>query len=126
MKIEHLAMWTTELDRLKDFYVRFFGVMVSDKYVNPRRAFESYFLSFASGARLEIMRRADLAPREADDRVGLSHVALSVGSTARVDALTQELRSEGYVVVDGPRWTGDGYYESVILDPDGNRIELTE
>lgn len=127
MKIEHLAIWTTELERLKDFYVRFFGAKASNKYVNPGKAFESYFLSFDSGARLEIMRRPDLIPRGAEgNRIGLSHVAFSVGSTERVDMLTEELRHAGYVVADGPRRTGDGYYESVILDPDSNRIELTD
>ena len=43
----------------------------------------------------------------------------------QVDALTGRLQSDGYRVTGLPRWTGDGFYESVILDPDGNRVEIT-
>jgi lactoylglutathione lyase len=42
-----------------------------------------------------------------------------------VDTLTERLRADGYRVVGEPRTTGDGYYESVVLDLDGNRIEIT-
>ena len=58
-------------------------------------------------------------------RMGLTHLAVSVGSQQRVDELTNQLKQDGVEVVDGPRHTGDGYYESVVLDPDGNRIEIT-
>jgi lactoylglutathione lyase len=54
-----------------------------------------------------------------------THLAVTVGSDQGVDELTARLRRDGFEVIDGPRRTGDGYYESVILDPDGNRIEIT-
>jgi lactoylglutathione lyase len=57
--------------------------------------------------------------------MGLTHLAISLGSETAVDELTKKLRSEGVTVLDGPRRTGDGYYESVVLDPEGNRIEIT-
>ncbi|MBN8494960.1 MAG: VOC family protein, partial [Burkholderiales bacterium] len=53
------------------------------------------------------------------------HLAIALGSEAAVDALTAQLRAAGHPVLDGPRRTGDGYYESVVLDPEGNRLELT-
>jgi len=57
---------------------------------------------------------------------GLIHFAISTGSKQTVDHLTEQLRADGYEIVGEPRTTGDGYYESVVLDPEGNRIEITE
>ncbi len=126
MRIEHVAIWTRDLERLRDFYVRFFAARAGERYINPRKAFSSYFLTFGSGARLELMHRPDLGESLADGgRAGMSHLAFSVGSVGEVDAMTERLRAAGLAVVDGPRWTGDGCYESTVLDPDGNRIELT-
>jgi lactoylglutathione lyase len=128
MKIEHVALWTHDLERLKDFYVLYFGAQSNDKYMNTKKGFESYFLSFDSGARLEIMQMPSI-PASLDDReqqfTGYIHIAVAVGGRETVDTLTEQLRQDGYRVVDEPRTTGDGYYESVILDPDGNRIEIT-
>ena len=128
MRIEHIAFWTEDLERLATFYVKYFGAAVGDKYVNSAKGFESLFLSFDDGARIEVMRSSTLHPIKGErgvQRMGLAHMAVSVGSIERVDELTACLRQEGVEVVDGPRRTGDGYYESVILDPDGNRIEVT-
>ena len=128
MHIDHIALWTKDLEQLRAFYARYFDVQVGPKYTNSARQFESYFLSFANGARLEIMSRPGLAvggSSAQDGFIGYAHVAISVGSHALVDALTSRLRADGITVIDGPRTTGDGYYESVVLDPDGNRIELT-
>jgi lactoylglutathione lyase len=126
MRIEHVAVWTTDLERLRNFYVQFFGATAGEKYVNPHKAFASYFLTFESGARLEILHRPELGEPVADgSRTGVSHFAFSVGSVEQVDERTEQLRRAGVPVIDGPRRTGDGYYESVVLDPDGNRIELT-
>ena len=127
MRIDHIAIWAGDLERSKDFYVRFFAAKAGEKYVNHKKAFESYFLQFDSGARLEIMRRPDVEGDDRGaDRIGLAHFAISVGSREAVDRLTETLQAAEIPVVDGPRTTGDGYYESVVLDPDGNRVELTE
>ena len=128
MRIEHVAVWTADLDRLVDFYCGYFGATAGPLYVNPVKGFQSRFLSFESGARIELMASATLNLERTErgaQRFGLAHLALSIGTPRAVDELTQHLRQDGYDVVDGPRRTGDGYYESVVLDPDGNRIEIT-
>ena len=126
--IEHIALWTEDIERLASFYAEYFGASVGPKYTNSSKGFESRFLRFQSGARLELMKTSALRPVKYDPgthRMGLTHLAFSLGSENRVDELTATLRAAGFTIVDGPRRTGDGYYESVILDPDGNRIELT-
>ena len=128
MKIEHVAIWTRELDQLKEFYETYFGATASSKYVNPGTEFESYFLSFSSGARLELMQSpnvADLSDSSGVQPVGYAHLAFSVGFREQVERLTAELSAAGYKVASAPRFTGDGYFESVVLDPDGNRVEIT-
>jgi lactoylglutathione lyase len=127
MRIEHVAIWTTDLARCKHFYSSYFGATAGPTYLNPAKGFESCFLSFADGARLEAMTTTTLpliGLTPGVQRLGLTHLAISVGSERLVDQLTQRLRDDGIAVVDGPRRTGDGYYESVIIDPDGNRIEI--
>jgi len=130
MPIEHVALWTADLERLRAFYETYFGAQSGPKYTNPAKAFESYFLRFESGARLELMHVPELIDpgdqAETARRVGLTHLAFSVGAQAAVETLTERLRADGYRVVGEPRHTGDGYYESAVLDPDGNRIEITE
>ncbi len=128
MKIEHLALWTADLERARAFYTTHFGATANALYHNPRTGFRSYFLTFADGARLELMQRADIAARPGDptrETLGLAHFAVSLGSEAAVDTLTARFAAAGVPVLSAPRRTGDGYYESVVLDPDGNRIELT-
>ena len=128
MRIEHVAFWTEDVDRLAEFYATYFGAMAGPKYVNLAKRYESRFLSFEGGARIEVMRSSVLDPVKHErgaQRMGLAHLAIEVGSKQRVDDLTSRLIEDGFEVVDGPRHTGDGYYESVVLDPDGNRIEVT-
>jgi lactoylglutathione lyase len=128
IRIEHIALWTRDIERLVAFYCTYFEAKAGDRYVNSIKGFESRFVSFSSGARLEIMRTTSLHPVEHDpgaQRMGLTHLALSVGSEDQVNQLTGRMRNDGYPVVDGPRRTGDGYYESVVLDPDGNRLEIS-
>jgi lactoylglutathione lyase len=128
MRIEHIAFWTTDLERFKGFYTTYFGAGAGADYVNPAKGFESCFLSFPDGARIEAMKTTTLSPviiEPGAQRMGLAHLAVSVGSEKGVDSLTQRLREDGFPILDGPRRTGDGNYESVTLDPDGNRIEIT-
>lgn len=128
MKIEHLAIWTFDLERLKTFYQKYFAAEAGDKYHNANKDFESYFLSFGNGCRLEIMKKPGIhkSPNNIiEEYSGLIHFAIAVGSRNAVDDLTNQIRSDGYTIIGEPRTTGDGYYESAILDPDGNRIEIT-
>jgi lactoylglutathione lyase len=126
MHIEHIAVWTHRLEELTAFYVRFFGAHPGPPYRSAKRPFDSCFLSFDGGPRLELMRLPDLAARAGrDPRVGLAHFAIRVGTPTAVDGLTAHLASAGVVVESQPRTTGDGYYESVVLDPDGNLVEIT-
>ena len=128
MHIEHLAVWTKNLERMKEFYETYFNATSNSLYVNQKKQFKSYFLTFDSGARLELMQRPDIQTKQVPDGkevYGYAHLAISVGSEEKVNKLTKRLQKDGYPVLDGPRRTGDGYYESVVTDPDGNRIEIT-
>jgi lactoylglutathione lyase len=128
MHLEHVAIWTRDLERLRRFYEQYFEACAGPKYTNAGKQFESYFLSFDGGARLELMRLPTVVESAANHDApltGFTHLAVSVGSQEKVDVLTARLKADGYRVVDGPRRTGDGYYESSVLDPDGNRIEIT-
>lgn len=125
MKIEHVALWVNELEQMRRFYETYLGATTNEKYINERKQFESYFLTFPnSSCRLELMRRPDIedASRET---LGYAHIAFALGSKEAVDSLTRQLETDGYPLVDGPRTTGDGYYESVLLDPEQNKLELT-
>ena len=127
MKIEHIAIWTLDLERMRKFYMEVFDVTSSEKYHNPKTKFTSYFLSFELGARIELMHKPEVAQSLEDlpEQIGLAHLAISLGSAEKVDTLTQEIGRKGYKVIGQPRTTGDGYYESVISDPEGNLIEIT-
>jgi lactoylglutathione lyase len=124
MHIDHIAIWTLDVDRLKDFYIRHFSCSVSDLYVNTKKHFSSYFLSFDSGARIEIMKRDDITQQQSTQMIGLAHFAIRLVNANHVDELTETLRKQGVSILGNPSVTGDGYYESVICDPDGNQIEL--
>lgn len=126
MKLEHIAMYVTDLEKMKDFFVTYFGAVPNRLYHNNLTGFRSYFLTFSDGARLELMTRPNLEdPEKGLNRTGFVHLALATGSREAVDALTRRLRNDGYTVLSGPRTTGDGYYESCILGPENNQIEIT-
>ncbi len=126
MKIEHIAMYVNDIEQVRDFFVKYLGGKSNDGYHNPKTDFRSYFISFDTGARLEIMNKPDLVDEEKSlNRTGFIHVAFSVGSKERVNELTQQLQNDGYPIVSGPRTTGDGYYESCVVAVEGNQIEIT-
>ena len=128
MQIEHISIWTKNIEQIKAFYEDYFEAKAGNKYTNADREFESCFLSFSSGARLELMQIPTVLERPGGietQYAGYAHLAFSVGSEKQVDALTAQLEQDGYQIINGPRHTGDGYYESVIVDPDHNLIEIT-
>ncbi|OEJ14852.1 hypothetical protein BFL38_08430 [Brachyspira hampsonii] len=126
MKISHIAVWVKDLESIKNFYIKYFNCKCNDKYINEKKGFESYFLTFEDNCRLEIMTRKDIKNRNTNDDIyGFAHIAVSVGSKEKVDSLTKELESDGFKIASYPRTTGDGYYESVILDNENNKIEIT-
>ncbi|QWU45959.1 VOC family protein [Bacillus sp. NP247] len=125
MKIEHVAIWVNDLVGMRDFYKQYFNGEANALYHNPKKQFESYFITFESGARLELMRQVGIGDEIQTQTIGYAHIAFSVGSKEKVNQLTEMLREVGYPVLNGPRTTGDGYYESVVSDPEGNQIEIT-
>lgn len=126
MKIEHIAMYVNDLERTKEFFIKYFDAKSNAGYHNKSTDFKSYFLTFGDGARLEIMNKPCMVDMEKDTaRTGYIHIAFSVGSKENVDILTDRLKADGYDVISGPRTTGDGYYESCIIGIEGNQVEIT-
>ena len=126
MHIEHIAMYVNDLEKTKEFFVKYFNAIPNDGYHNKATDFRSYFLTFDDGARLEIMNKPQMMDDEKGvNRTGFVHIAFSVGSKNAVDVLTEKMRNDGYNVISGPRTTGDGYYESCIIGIEGNQIEIT-
>ncbi|MBE6765428.1 MAG: glyoxalase [Ruminococcaceae bacterium] len=127
MYIEHIAMYVNDLEKTRDFFIKYFNAVSNEGYHNKNTGFRSYFLSFDNGARLEIMNKPMMQDDEkASNKTGYIHIAFSLGSKAAVDELTEKLKNDGYTVESGPRTTGDGYYESCIVGIEGNRIEITQ
>jgi lactoylglutathione lyase len=135
MRIEHIALWTHNLEELKNFYVRYFDAIPNNKYINKKKGFESYFLTFKSGPRLEIMTlhenlheriKSQRTGKRVGEIIGIAHFAFALDSREEVDALAKHLLEDGYTIVSKPRVTGDGYYECSVLDPDGNTLEITK
>lgn len=126
MKIEHIAMYVNDLEKAKKFFTNYLGAVSNEGYHNTKTDFRSYFLSFDTGARLEIMHKPVMEDEKKSlNRTGFIHIAFSVGSKEKVNELTARLKEDGYDVISGPRTTGDGYYESCIVGIEGNQIELT-
>lgn len=127
MHIEHIAMYVNDLEKARDFFIKYFNATSNNLYYNKNTDFKSYFLTFDNGARLEIMNKPNMFDTEKQlTRTGYVHIAFSLGSKEAVDRLTDRLRNDGYDVVSGPRTTGDGYYESCIIGIEGNQIEIAE
>ena len=127
MKIEHMAMYVNNLEETRKFFIKYFNAKSNEGYYNPTKKFRSYFLTFDGEARLEIMNKAEMSDTAKDlTRTGFIHIAFSVGSKEKVDELTAQLKNDGFKVISEPRTTGDGYYESCIVDFEGNQIEITK
>lgn len=127
MKINHFALYTNDLERMRAFYIKYFNAASNQGYHNPNTGLRTYFLSFEDQTRLEIMARPNLEQHTASPlQTGYIHLAFSAGSKENVDSLTAALENDGYTVFSRPRTTGDGYYESCVMDPDGNLIEIVE
>lgn len=127
MKIEHVALWTRDIEPLREFYVRWFGARANARYESASTpGFASYFLTFPEGgARLELMELPELHPLAPVHALGYAHLAISLGSRDAVDALVARMHEAGVRIRSDARLTGDGYYEAVIDDPDGNPVEVT-
>ena len=130
MRLDHVAIWTVDLELMRAFYEKYFDARTQPRYENARKRFTSYFLTFPGGGRLELMHRPDI-PRihdapELREFIGYAHLGVELGSPAAVDALTSRLQRDGFPLLDGPRRTGDGYYESMVADPEGNRVVIAE
>ena len=139
MTLEHVAIWTNQLEILKEYYVKYFQGNPNNKYTNSSKDFHSYFLSFSTGARLELMTMPGIPDNQNDtmqmQHLGIIHLAFGVDTIEEVEEKAKQLQAAGFPILSGPRKTGDGYYESVpiaigsyrieTLDPDNNRIEVT-
>lgn len=124
MRIDHIAIWTSDLEQEKQFFLKYFDCRAGNKYINPVKGFSSYFIEFESGSRIELMHRDDISGKSEGERTGLAHFAIDMGSREIVGKLTILLESDGFAVKSRPRVTGDGYFEAVIMDPEKNIIEL--
>lgn len=125
MYLEHAAIYTNDLEGMKNFYIKYFSGRANIKYENGKTGLQTYFISFKGGSRLELMHKPTLAERDKTVTAeGLTHLSFCVGSREKVDELTKTLVGDGYIVKSVPRETGDGYYESCVLDPDSNEIEI--
>lgn len=127
-KIAHIAIYCLDIEKMRVFYETYFGAISNEKYHNEKKQFESYFLKFEDETSLELMQKTGIPTSKNDvyaEATGLIHFAMSVGSEKKVNELTEKLRTDGYEIIGQTRWTGDGYYESIILDPEKNRVEIT-
>ncbi len=128
MRIEHVAIWAEDIEKLKSFYTTYFNMESGEKYINTVKQFHSYFLNFQDqcATRIEIMHKPGILGNEniRGEHFGFAHIAINVGDRKKVNDLTEQLRNDGYTIIGAPRTTGDGYYESIIEDPEGNWIEI--
>jgi lactoylglutathione lyase len=127
MKIEHIAMYVNDLEKAKNFFVRYFEASAGPLYKNPVTRFQSYMVSFEDGSRLELMKAAHMTDDHKPlDRTGYAHVCFSVGSKDKVDEMCRLLKQDGFPVISNPRQTGGGGYTCRVIAFEGNQIEITE
>jgi lactoylglutathione lyase len=130
VKLDHVAIWVVDIESMRTFYEKYFDARSNLKYENERKRFSSYFLTFPGGGRLELMHRPDIQKVQKSQKsrefIGYAHLGVKVGSRTAVDALTKRLQDDGFPLLDGPRRTGDGYYESMVADPEGNQVVIAK
>jgi lactoylglutathione lyase len=127
MKINHIALYVNDLEKMKSFYEKYFNAKANKMYHNPKTGLKTYFLEFNDSCRIEIMSKENLNNiTKEPNNTGYIHVAFSAGNKNKVDELTKLLENDGYKIISKPRTTGDGYYESCIADPENNQIEIVE
>ena len=126
MRIAHTALWTHDLDAAASFWETYFGATVGEPYRSQRRpGFVSRFISLPeSNAQIELMTGPWLPCDPQSERIGWDHIAISLGSKAAVDALAERCKADG-LLKSAPRMTGDGFYEAIIVMPEGTPIEIT-
>ena len=122
-RLAHIGLYVNNLELMSHFYIQVFGAVISNAYHNPEKGFDSNFLTFPSGFILELMH--DTNRKSGSLEYSCGHIAISLSSRKKVDEYTENLKIKGIEILSGPRVTGDGYYESVFCDPEGNRIEIT-
>ncbi|EJL90293.1 VOC family protein [Pantoea sp. GM01] len=125
MKIAHVALWTRNLAAQQHFWHQFFGATSNPLYVSKNRpGFRSHFISLSEGPTLELMTLEALAPGpHGEELTGWAHIAINVGGREEVDLMVKHASEQG-ILVSAARQTGDGFYEAIIRDPDGNLIEI--
>ncbi len=128
MKVSHIALWSPDIERLKAFYVMYFGAVSGERYENETfNLYASYLLTLPDGGcKIKLMQCADMFPNPREvDQEGLTYIAVSVGSQEAVDALSQRLEDDGTIIVSDPRFDEEGGYEAIVFDPDGNLVAIT-
>ena len=127
--VNHIGVYVKDLQKIADFYTKYFnGKLSQPGYHNPKKNFTSHLITFESGARLEIMHQPNIKEVKEEPKaqhMGFIHISFSIGSKENVDKLAEKLKADGYDIIDGPRTTGDGFYEACVLDPENNRVEFT-
>jgi lactoylglutathione lyase len=127
MRINHIALYVNDLEKMKTFYEKYFNAKTNNIYHNVKTGLKTYFLEFDNDCRIEIMTKENLNNISKElNNMGYIHIAFSVGSKKYVNQLTKQLETDGYKIISQPRTTGDGYYESCINDPENNQIEIVE
>ena len=125
MYIEHVAIWSSNIEISKDFYIKYFEAVSNEKYISKNNpGFESYFLKFNNGSRLEIMQHPNINQKNNFEMLGFAHIAFAVKNKQEFDELINRMQKENVKIISQPRLTGDGYYEACVLDPDNNKVEI--
>ncbi len=98
ISIDYVAAYVEDLEKAKEFFIRYFDAIPNTMYHNPTTGSKTYFLSFDIGAKLEIMTRPGVISTATEGyRVGYVHLAFSLGSREEVDKVTYRLENDVYI-----------------------------